>query len=76
VDPNGPLEIDDPLNVPIDVLADCFFRRIDAAVGRVAEFRFQGQAGRRADALRRGAPVALCPPMIANHVDASESRNP
>ena len=39
--PDGRLEIDDPLNAPIDVLEDCF-RRIDAAVGRVAELVLQG----------------------------------
>jgi len=41
VAPDGHLEIDDPLNAPIDVLEDCF-RRIDAAVSRVAELVLQG----------------------------------
>jgi protein-tyrosine-phosphatase len=39
--PDGPLEIDDPLNAPIDVLEDRL-RRIDAAVSRVAELVLQG----------------------------------
>jgi protein-tyrosine phosphatase len=48
VAPDGHLEIDDPLNAPVDVLEDCF-RRIDAAVGRVAELVLQG--GKRFEGL-------------------------
>src|SRR5215467_6380451 len=48
--PDGRLEIDDPLEAPIDVLEDSF-SRIDAAVSRLAELVLQGQALRRNNAI-------------------------
>jgi hypothetical protein len=46
--PDGRLEIDDPLNAPIDVLEDCF-RRIDAA--RRPSGRARPPGGKRFDGL-------------------------
>jgi protein-tyrosine-phosphatase len=56
----GPLEIADPLHEPDEVLEACF-RRVDAAVARIAELVLRGKSSPAGDASSAGAVTDPAP---------------